>query len=148
MGLAGVMQRLGPELEAAHEVGLDAIFEPTVRIMARIRGGERGDVAILTEDGIEELLASGIASGRTDLARSFVGVAVKAGAPHPDISSKDAFVAALLNAKSIAMSQAGASGIFFAGLLERLGIAEQVRAKAIILPSGYTAELAATGEAE
>jgi molybdate transport system substrate-binding protein len=148
MGLAGVVRKLGPGFEAARGLRLDATFEPTLRIMARIRAGERGDVAIVTEEGIGELLASGLVTGRTDLARSFVGVAVRAGAPHPDISTPEAFVAALLGAKSVAMSQAGASGIFMAGLLRRLGIAEAVAAKATILSSGFTAELAASGAVE
>jgi molybdate transport system substrate-binding protein len=127
---------------------LDTVFEPTLRLMERFARGERGDVAILTEEGIDELVAADVLKARTDLARSFVGVAVRAGAPHPDISSRDAFVATLLNARSIAMSKAGASGIFMAGLLQRLGVADAVRDKAIILASGYTAELAARGEAE
>lgn len=148
MALAGVVKALGAEFEAARGVRLAAEFQPTQRLIARISGGETADVAILTQEGADELVASGVLTGRTDLARSYVGVAVRAGAPHPDISTRDAFVAALLAAKSIATSQAGASGIFFTGLLERLGIAEQVRAKAIVLPSGYTAELAARGEAE
>ena len=96
---------------------------------------------------MDELVAAGVLEGRTDLARSYVGIAVRAGAPHPDISTKEAFVATLLAAKSVAMSQAGASGIFFAGLIERLGIAEQVRAKATIV-NGFTAPLAARGEVE
>lgn len=148
MGLHGVMQGFGPEFEAAHGVTLEAEFMPTARLLERIRGGERGDVTILTAEGIDALIAEGVVEGRTDLARSFIGVAVKAGAPHPDIGSADAFVAALLAAKSVAMSKAGVSGLYMAGLLERLGIAGQVRAKATILASGYTASLAASGEVE
>lgn len=148
MGLHGVMQVFGPEFEVAHGITLDAEFMPTVRLLERIRAGERGDVAILTAEGIDALVAEGVVEARTDLARSFIGVAVKAGAPHPDISSADAFVAALLAAKSVAMSKAGVSGLYMAGLLERLGIAEQMRAKATILGSGYTASLAASGAVE
>ena len=90
----------------------------------------------------------GVLTGRTDLARSFIGVAVRSGAPHPDIGTPDAFVATLLAASSVAMSQAGASGLYMAGLLERLGIADAVRRKATILSSGFTAELAASGAVE
>ena len=148
MGLAGVLRAFGPEFEAAHGVRLEAEFLPTMRLLERIRAGERGDVAILTEEGVDELLAEGVLEGRADLARSFVGLAVRAGAAHPDISTRDAFVAALLRARSVAMSKAGASGIFMAGLLERLGIAQAVREKATILASGFTAELAAAGQVE
>lgn len=145
MGLAGVLKVFGPEFEAAR---LDVTLSPTVQLLERIRGGERGDVAILTAEGLDELIAEGLVESRTDLARSFVGVAVRAGAPHPDISTRDAFVATLLSARSVAMSKAGASGIFMAGLLERLGIADAMRPKSQILASGYTATLAASGEAE
>ena len=148
MGVHGVMQVFGPEFEAAHGVRLEAEFLPTVRLLEKIRAGERGDATILTAEGIDALIAEGVVEGRTDLARSFIGVAVKAGAPHPDIGSADSFVAALLAAKSVAMSKAGASGIYMAGLLERLGVAEQVGAKATILASGYTASLAASGAVE
>lgn len=148
MGLAGVLRAFGPEFEAGQGARLEASLLPTVRLLERIRAGERGDVAILTGEGVEALLDAGVLEARTDLARSFVGVAVRAGAPHPDISSRDALVAALLGARSVAMSKAGASGIFMAGLLERLGIAGAVRDKARILASGFTAELAASGEAE
>ncbi len=148
MGVHGVMQVFGPEFEAAHGITLEAEFMPTARLLERIRAGERGDVAILTAEGIDALVAEGVVEGRTDLARSFIGVAVKAGSPHPDIGSAEAFVATLLAARSVAMSKAGVSGLYMAGLLDRLGIAEQVRATATILASGYTASLAASGEVE
>ncbi len=148
MGLAGVLRAFGPEWEGEHGTKLDAEFMPTVRLLERIRDGERGDVAILTDDGLDALIGEGVVEGRVDLARSYVGVAVRAGAPHPDISTRQAFIDALLGARSVVMSKAGASGIFMAGLLERLGIADAVRPKATILASGFTAELAASGEAE
>ena len=148
MGVSGVMRAFGPQFEQEHGVRLAASFMPTVQLLERIRAGEHGDVAILTAEGARALTTEGVLQGPTDLARSFVGVAVRAGAPHPDISSPEAFIATLLRARSVAMSQAGASGLFMADLLERLGIAEQMRAKSIILPSGYTAELAASGAAE
>ena len=148
MGLAGVLRAFGAELEAACGAQVEAIFLPTMQLRERIRDGERGDVAILTGDGIDALRAEGVLEGRTDLARSFVGVAVRAGEPHPDISSPQALAATLLHARSVAMSKAGASGIFMAGLLERLGIAEAVREKATIMASGFTAELAASGQVE
>ena len=124
-------------------------FNPTARLMARIAEGGRGDIAILTEAGIEELTASGVlaAGTRVDLVRSAIGMAVAPGAPHPDISSLAALRATLLAAPSLAYSRAGASGIFFAALIERLGIAAEVNAKAIVIPQGFTAEIVARGEA-
>ncbi len=83
----------------------------------------------------------------TDIAISHVGIAVRAGSPKPDISSVDALKAVLLAAKSIAYSRIGASGVFFAELIRRLGIADAVNAKAIIT-AGLTGEVVARGEAE
>ena len=144
MALQGAMRALAPELEASG-FHCEAEFSPTLRLIERIRAGERADVAILTAEAIDALIGEGVLDERTDLARSFVGVAVKAGSPHPEIGDTAAFVAALRAANRVAMSQAGASGVFMAGLLERLGIADEIRAKATILSSGYTASLLASG---
>ena len=73
-------------------------------------------------------------------------MAVKAGAPKPDITTVEQFKATLLKARTVAYSKIGASGIFFAGLLDRLGIAGAVRS--LIVPSGFTAERLITGEAD
>ncbi|UPY39276.1 substrate-binding domain-containing protein [Sediminicoccus sp. KRV36] len=124
-------------------------FNPTARLLARIAEGERADIAILTEAGVEGLAASGVlaAGTRVDVARSAIGLAVPRGAPHPEIGSVASLRAALLAAPSLVYSRAGASGIFFAELIERLGIADAVNAKATIIPQGFTAEVAARGEA-
>lgn len=147
LAVAGPLRALLP---AAEDAGFAAEFrfDPTARLVAAIAEGSRADIAILTAEGIEQQTAAGVlAPGtRRDLALSYVGVAVRAGAPHPDIATPEAFRAALLAAPSLAYSRAGASGIFFAGLIERLGIAEAVNAKATVIPQGFTAELAARGE--
>ena len=77
-----------------------------------------------------------VAESCVDLARSFVGIAVKAGAAHPDIATEAALRAALLGARSIAYSRIGASGIFFAQLIERMGIAAEINARARIVSVG------------
>jgi molybdate transport system substrate-binding protein len=130
--------------------GIDADFAPTLALLDRLRGGEPTDVVILTGEGLHELAAEGkvVATSCIDLARSYVGVAVKAGAPHPDIADEAALRAALLAARAVAYSRIGASGILFAALIERMGIAAEVNGRAIILPSGLTAERLASGEAE
>jgi len=147
LGVLGVLRSLLPAAEAA---GFPTAprFDPTARLVAAMRDGLRGDVAILTAEAIADGIAHGLleARSRRDLVRSFVGVAVPAAAPRPALSSPEAFRAALLAAPSLAYSRAGASGIFFAGLIERLGIAEAVNAKARIILHGFTAELAARGE--
>lgn len=124
----------------------DAVFEPTARLVARIEAGETADLAFLTQEAVAALTARGLLVAGRDIARSFIGLAVQAGAPRPDIATVDALRATLLAAPSLAYSRAGASGIFFAGLIERLGIAAEVNAKATIIPQGFTAALAARGE--
>jgi molybdate transport system substrate-binding protein len=139
LGLAGVLNALG----------IEATLMPTASLMQRIRAGETADAAILVCESIDELINHGILlPPRTDLARSQVGLAVRAGAPHPDISTVEKFISSLHAAHSLALSRAGASGLFFAALLDRLGIADMVNAKSTIIPSGYTGELVARGEAE
>ena len=90
-----------------------------------------------------------VAASRTEIARSVAGVAVKKGAPKPDIGTTDAFKRALIDAKSIAYVEQGATGIYLKGLLQRLGIAEQLKAKTKLLPPSNPAAFAvANGEAE
>ncbi|PWS35027.1 molybdate ABC transporter substrate-binding protein [Falsiroseomonas bella] len=147
LGVAGIVRTLLPEA-AARGFAPEFRFDPTARLLAAIREGAQGDVAILTGEGVGELAEAGVlvAATRRELARSFIGAAVRAGAPRPDIGTDEAFRRTLLSVPSLAYSRAGASGIFFAGLIERLGIAAEVNAKARIIPHGFTAELAARGE--
>jgi molybdate transport system substrate-binding protein len=147
LAVLGVLRGALSGAEAAG-FAMEVSFDPTARLLARIAAGERADIAILTDAGIEALTAEAVlaAGTRRDLARSWIGMAVPSGAPHPAMGSMDALRAALLAAPSLAYSRAGASGIFFAGLLERLGIAEAVNAKATVIPQGLAAELAARGE--
>jgi len=111
--------------------------------------GEPADVLILTSPIVDDLVQQGkVAPGsKVDIGRSGVGVGVKAGAPKPDISTPEALKNAVLAAKSIGYSKAGASGVVFARVLERLGIAEQVKAK--YRDTGTRAgEMLASGEIE
>src|SRR5262245_9722474 len=108
------------------------------------------DVAILTREGIDELVALAHLDrdAVVDLVQSRVGLAVRAGRAKPDIATPEALKRTLLEARSIAYSRIGASGVLFARLIERLGIAEAVNAKATIIPSGLTGELVARGDTE
>jgi molybdate transport system substrate-binding protein len=150
LAVKGVIDELMPHLEAVSGGPISLSYDPTAVTLEKIRAGARGDAVILTEQGIEALTAEGILmpGSRFDLARSLVGLAVRSGAPKPDISTLEAFTHTLRSARSLVYSRGGASGIFFAGLLERLGLAEIVNAKATIIPSGFTAELTARGEAD
>jgi molybdate transport system substrate-binding protein len=150
LALQGALIRLAGQFEAATNIGIAADFAPTVGLLPRLRGGEAADLVILTREGLDELADEGrlIADSRTDLARSYVGLAVKAGAPHPDIATSMALRATLLAARSVAYSRIGASGIFFAELIGQLGIATEINARATIVPAGFTAERLVSGEAD
>jgi molybdate transport system substrate-binding protein len=123
-------------------------------LVKRIEDGETPDVVVLSRAGIEALQKQGKLAAGSDvtLASSGVGIAVKAGAPKPDISTPEALKRTLLAAKSIAYSEpsaGGASGVYFAKLLERMGIAEQMKPKTKYPPpGGFSANLLMTGEAE
>jgi len=145
-----VMQELVPQFERETGYKVSSSFDPAKIILERIDGGETADVAILSAPAIDALTKNGkIAPGsRVQLARCRIGLAVRAGAPRPDISSVEAFKQALLNAKSIAHTTSGISGMHFSGLIERLGIGAEIRAKARKQPGGLVGELAARGDAE
>ena len=150
LALIGAVRGVAGRYQAAGGARIDADFAPTLGLLDRLRGGETADVVILTKQALDELAAEGsvVAASCVDLARSYVGIAVKAGAAHPDIATEPALGAALLGARSIAYSRIGASGIFFAQLIERLGISSEINARARIIPSGLTAALLISGEAD
>ncbi len=150
LALRGAVHSLAGRYEAAGGARIDADFAPTLALLERVRNGEGADVVILTREGLDELAADGIAVADScvDLARSYVGIAVKAGAAHPDIATEAALRATLVAARSVAYSRIGASGIFFAKLIERMGIASEINARATIVPSGFTAERLVSGEAD
>lgn len=139
------------EQQTGHKVAIDN--DTAGGLAKRIGGGEAFDVAIITPAVIDDLTGKGkiVAGSRIDLAKVGMGVAVKEGAPVPDVGTVDAFKRALLGAKSVAYidpKAGGSSGIYFDKLLDRLGIGDQVRAKAKLKAGGYVAELVASGEAE
>ena len=122
-------------------------------LVRRIAAGETFDLVVLTPKAIADFTGQGrIAAGTgTDLARVGVGVMVREGAARPDIATVDAFRQALLDAKSVAYidpASGGSSGIYVSGLLDRLGIAGQVRPNAVLVPGGLVAGRIASGEAE
>jgi molybdate transport system substrate-binding protein len=130
------------------------IDNDTVGALAkRIAGGERFDVAIVSPEVVDDLVKKGIIAEGTKalLARVGVGVMVREGAPVPDVSTVDKFKQAVLAAKTVAYSDpatGGSSGIYMAKLLDRMGIADQVRPKAKLKQGGAVADLLVSGEAE
>lgn len=148
-----VLLALVPEFEK--QTGHKVIVEnATVGVLTkRIGGGEAFDLAVLTPRAVDDLTKQGkFADGsRQNLARVGVGVVVKDGTPKPDISSVDAFKKSLLAAKSVAYidpAAGGSSGIYVSGLLDKLGIAAEVKPKAKLIHGGAVAEHIARGEAE
>jgi molybdate transport system substrate-binding protein len=122
-------------------------------LVKRIEGGDAFDVVIVSPAAIDNLAKAGkVAAGsHSDLARVGVGIVVKEGAPRPDISSVDAVKRALVAAKSVAYidpASGGSSGIFVDRLLDKLGIAGDIKPKAKLIPGGLVAEHIANGEAE
>ncbi|HQR99172.1 MULTISPECIES: substrate-binding domain-containing protein [unclassified Polaromonas] len=116
----------------------------------RVQAGEAFDVVILASDAIDRLIASGhvLAGSRVDLVRSGVAVAVRAGAPRPDISTEDALREAVRAARSISYST-GPSGVALAGLFERWGIAGEIQNRIVTPPPGIpVGSLVACGEVE
>ena len=148
LGLRGVIDEIGLMLDAR---GLYFVpsYGATNVLLPKITTGETADVAILTGEAIEGLIEHGtlVPGSRRDIARSSIGIAVKAGAPKPDISTPEAFKHAMLLARSIAFSRSGASGIHFANLINQLGIGTEVAGKARIF-DGVVGTLAAKGEVE
>lgn len=141
-----MLEKFRPEFERA--LGpLELVFDATQAIVPRVRAGERADLLILTAEAMEELRAGGTVTRTWALGSSGVGVAVRAGAPRPDIGSVGALTRALLSARSVAHSKVGASGIYFAELLERLGIASRLK-KRVVVEKGPVGLAVASGEAE
>jgi molybdate transport system substrate-binding protein len=150
LALKGAVGRFAETYKTETGTRIDADFAPTLALLDRIRHGEGADVVILTREGLDELVREGrvAADSCVDLARSYVGLAVKAGATLPDISTEAALREALLGARAVAYSQLGASGILFAQLIEQLAIGVEINARAVIIPQGFTAEKLVTGEAD
>ena len=122
-------------------------------IKLKLADGAPADVAIMTDAAIDEMARQGavVEGTRTEIGRTGIGVAVREGAPKPNIGSPEALKATLLSVKSLVYvdpAQGGTSGIHFAGVLQKLGIAEAVKPKTTLVPGGYPAELVARGEVE
>ena len=120
-------------------------------LQRRVGGGEAFDVVVSSPASLQPVAARLLPQAPLPLARVGIGIAVKAGTPLPDISSVDAFRALLLRARGVAMvdpAAGGTSGVYLFRLYEKLGVAEQVRAKAVLVPGGYSAEKVVGGQAD
>jgi molybdate transport system substrate-binding protein len=154
IGVRSAAEQLFAQFDRTSGHKLAVTWGTAPMLVKRIEDGDTADVVVLSRAGIDALQKQGKVAPGSDvaLASSGVGIAVKSGAPKPDISTPEALKRTLLAAKSIAYSEpsaGGASGVYFAKLLERMGIAEQMKLKTKYPPpGGFSANLLMTGEAE
>jgi molybdate transport system substrate-binding protein len=131
-----------------------AIFGPVGGMQAKLKGGEKADVIVLSTAAMDALDKDGalVAGSRAELGRATAGIAVRAGAPMPDISSPDALKKMLIAARTVAYTNpaaGGTAGIYMTGLLDRLGLTEEVKKKALLQTSGSAvADAVSNGAAE
>ena len=144
--MRSLMAELAPRFAQASGHTVTLIAAPSKDIVARLAGGEATDVALLTAEASDGLITSGTLARRIDIVRSLIGVAVRAGAPKPDVGSADAFRRTLLAAQSFARNEGADSGAYMKGLIERLGIADAMAPRTKLVTSGYVAALVARGE--
>jgi len=151
VGVQGLLEQLAPEFERATGYKLTISFNVTTLFKKQIEAGENFDLGIFTNFVTDDLIKSGmmVADTRTDIARSGIGLSVRAGAPKPNISTVTSFKRALLAAQSIVYPKEGISGIYFAEILKTLGIDDEMESTTILDTSGgLVAERVASGEAE
>jgi molybdate transport system substrate-binding protein len=142
-------RELVPPFEQRSGCNVNALWMPTMDMLRRLEAGEVVDLILLTGETIDALTAKGIVAlnTRTDILKSRVGMAMRAGARKPDIGTAEAFKRAMLQAKSIAYSF-GPSGVYIAALFQRLGIAAELGSRARQVKGVPIGELVANGEAE
>jgi molybdate transport system substrate-binding protein len=149
--LKTAVEELRPAFEKSSGHKVNVQFGAAVPLIAEIEKGATFDLTILTVGGIDDLTKQGklTAATRAVLANSGAGVAVRKGAPKPDIGTVDAFKRTLTNAKSVAYVEQGGTGIYLKALIPRLGLAEALKGKVVLLPpENPAAHAVANGEAE
>jgi molybdate transport system substrate-binding protein len=138
VGIKAVVEVLGPQFEQKTKHKVTTTFDLAGVLKTRIEGGAPFDVAILTAPLIDELVSKGkiAPATRTEVARVGLGLMIRAGAPKPDVSTVEAFRKTLVGAKSITYVTTGASGVAFLATIEKMGIADTVKAKAKPVANG------------
>ncbi|MGB6809063.1 MAG: substrate-binding domain-containing protein, partial [Pseudolabrys sp.] len=149
-GVKAAVVELIPQFENETGHKLKFTWGASNLLTKQVESGEAFDVVIVTPSLIKGLVQQGkvVDGSAVNLARVGLGVAVKQGAPKPDISTVEAFKSTMLNAKAIAYTTAGQSGLHFISVTEKLGIADQVKAKGKTIPGGAAAEFIVKGEAD
>lgn len=149
--LKTTLEELAPAFEKATGDKLAITFGATIPLKAGIEKGAAFDLTMLGMEAVDDLIKDGklAAATRAVLANSGAGVAVRKGAPRPDIATVEAFKNALVNAKSVAYVEQGGTGVYLKGLLARLGIADDIKPKLKLLPpENPAAKAISNGEAE
>ena len=149
-GIKAALSELAPQFEKQTGHRLVVSWGASNLLSKQIEGGETFDLTILTPALIGALVKQGkvVDGSSVTVARVGLGVAVKQGAAKPDISTVQAFKTTMLNARAIAYTTAGQSGLHFMSVADKLGIADQVKAKGKTIPGGDAAELIVKGEAD
>jgi len=144
---------LAKEFQRETGHGVTFTFATVGALQQKITAGERADLFIMSDTAIEDLIKKGVvvSGSKTDIARVGIGVAVREGTPLPDISTPEALKKTLLSARSLVYmdpSKGGSSGIHFAKVVDQMGIADALKDRTVLWPSGYAAEALLKGEAE
>lgn len=150
-GLRAVMEELGPRFQRATGHNLVVTYGLAAALRTRVEAGERFDLVVLTPPLLDELVAKGHVAGdaRGVIARSGLGIFTRTGQPRRDVATTAAFTRALLDAASLAYAREGASGVYFAGLVQKLGIADRLASKTVLAANGEeVGERVAHGDAE
>lgn len=148
-GMQAALTKIKPIYEKKTHNTLTLTFATTNQLKDKIAQGAAFDVGVILPPVTDELVQAGKLEPKlVPLAKSGLGIAFKAGTKAPDVSTPDAFKAALLNAHKVVFTTTGQSGLYLAKLMDQWGIADQVKAKAIAIPGGSTASYVAKGEAD
>ena len=149
-GLNAVLEELLPLYQAQKGISIVSSYDSSNLILRRLDSGELVDIVLSTRNALNDLAQRGIVETGSllNLAKSGIGIIVKTGTQHPDITSETTFLEAIQNARSIAHTSAGASGIYFTDLVQRPGLQEIINSKSITQPGGRIAGLVASGKAE
>lgn len=149
-GMKEVLDDLAPHFEKETGHKLSIKYDTSKSLVKAIDAGEHFDATLLTDGLIASLTKKNVlvAGSRLDIARSGLGLAIRAGAPRPNIETTASFKKALLEAKSIGSSETGMAGVVFMDVLKKLGIESDVKPKIKLVRKGYVADIVASGDAE
>lgn len=153
VALKSTLDDLAAKFEKTGGGKVTMIYGLAAQLKQRVADGEADDVAILIRPMMDDLLKQGkvMPGSLANVGGTPIAIAVRAGAPKPDIGTVDALKHTLIAAKSISYAdpaKGGASGVYFAKVVEQLGLTDQLKAKTILVPGAQAPELVAKGEAE